>query len=111
LLYGRSSRDLIGLATQSPEIARRLKQSRPLLAHALEGDRESLETQLDRERRIFMRADEERLDAYARAAGVWRGRWPGLQPELRELPLRQAHSKILQAAEGVLPYSPEEHEI
>ncbi|MCH7227994.1 hypothetical protein [Haloferula sp. A504] len=106
LLCSRSARDLIELASRDPDMVSTLISERPLLGHAVRGDREALEESLDRERRSLMRADEERLDAYAVAAAPWRAAWPGLQSSLGGVPLGKAHAGILQAAEGVLPFNP-----
>jgi len=106
LLCGRSARDLIDLASLHPDAARMLSSERALLCHALDADRDALEEALDKERRKLMRADETRLDAYAAAAASWRQAWPALQTSLTGLPLKNAHARILQTAEGVLPFAP-----
>ena len=106
LLCGRSARDLIDLASQYPDLTRSLVAERELLMHAETGDREALEEALDKERRSLMRADEARLDAYAAAAAAWRAAWPASQARIAGLPLAEAHARVLQAAEGVLPCKP-----
>lgn len=106
LLCSRSARDLIGLASAHPDLAGGKMEERPLLRHAMSGDRDALEEELDRERRRLMRADEDRLGAYALAASSWRAAWPGLQASIEGMPLSEAHERILQAAEGVLPFTP-----
>ena len=106
LLHSRSARDLIALAVKDPEAVRLAAGTRPLLSHALAGGRDALEEALDKERRLLMRADENRLNAYSLAAASWQAAWPSLQPTLKGLSLREAHAGILQAAENVLPFHP-----
>lgn len=106
LVCGRSARDLIELAAKNHEVARLLAAKRPLLCHALVADRDALEEALDKERRILMRADEDRMDAFAAASSSWRAVWPSLQTSLRNLSLRASHTHILQEADGVLPFAP-----
>jgi hypothetical protein len=105
LIYGRSARDLITSASENPEAVRRLEMERPLLRLALLGDREALEEALDKERRLLMRNDENRLAAYTEAAREWQAQWPSLHASLEGIRLNDAHLKILQAAEGVLPFA------
>jgi hypothetical protein len=105
-LHGRSARDLITNAAQNPGAARRMEMERPLLGLALSGAREALEEALDKERRLLMRADESRLAAYSAASREWQSQWPSFQSSLQGIPLKDAHSKILQAAEAVLPFYP-----
>ncbi len=38
------------------------------------------------------------------AAERWRERWPEIQKEVAGVPLRQAHSIVVQRAQGVLPF-------
>jgi hypothetical protein len=59
------------------------------------------------ERRQLMRANEERLRSYLRAATGWRARWSELEPGLRGVPLRQVHERLVAAAEGCLPEVPD----
>lgn len=105
-LHGRSARDLITYAAENPDAARCMEMERPLLRLALSGARDALEEALDKERRLLMRADENRLAAYSAASREWQAQWPSLQPSLQGIPLKDAHSKILQAAEAVLSFSP-----
>lgn len=105
LIYGRSARDLITSASENPEAARRLEIERPLLRLALLGERDALEEALDKERRLLMRNDENRLAAYTEAAREWQAQWPSLHASLQGIPLNDVHLKILQAAEGVLPFT------
>lgn len=106
LQYGRSARDLIAAAADNADLVKSLESSRPLLAHATLNDRDALEEALDKERRLLMRADENRLEAYSVASAKWQAIWPGLQPSLKGIPLTKAHSLILQAAEDILPFHP-----
>lgn len=108
LIHGRSARDLIAQAAEDPVAVRSLLAGRPLLRHAMAGDRDALEVALDKERRLLMRADEERLAGYARASRAWQDCWPGLVPELKALSLLEAHARILNEAESVLPFTPVE---
>ena len=54
-----------------------------------------------------MKANEERLARYEHAARAWLEYWPQLSRQIAELPVLQAHEQVVQAAEQVLPYSPE----
>lgn len=104
-LYSRSSRDLIQLAREYPaELPEAIRQW-PLLARIAEG-REVLEDLLDRERRMLIRANEERLARYRSAAESWAEIWPDVQRRIEILPLLDAHRLILSSAEGVLPFEP-----
>jgi len=105
LLYSRSSRDLIKLADEHPaELAEAIRQ-RPLLARIAEG-REVLEEALDRERRVLMRVNEDRLARYQATAESWARLWPAVQRQLEGLPLLDAHRLMTSQAEGVLPFEP-----
>jgi hypothetical protein len=106
LLYSRSARDLIGLAAEHPVEAARLESERPVLAE-IERGRDALEAALDAERRRMMRANEERLAAYGRAAARWRALWPEVRRELDGCSLADAHEIMVRKAAGVLPYRSE----
>jgi hypothetical protein len=105
LLYSRSSRDLIELAKDHPAELAEASRRRPLLARIAEG-RDSLEEALDRERRMLMHANEERLARYEAAAEAWAELWPGLQRQIADLPLADAHRLLTSRAEGILPSAP-----
>ncbi|HXU32677.1 MAG TPA: hypothetical protein VN851_19075 [Thermoanaerobaculia bacterium] len=105
LLYSRSSRDLIELAEKYPEVLAEVVEQRPLLGQMADG-REALDEALDRERRTFMRVNEERLGQYLTAAAAWREMWPEVQREIEGLPLPEAHAVVTSRAEGVLPFEP-----
>ncbi len=105
LLYSRSSRDLIKLAAEHPAVLPEVTPLRPLLARIAEG-REALEEALDRERRVLMRTNEERLARYQSAAEAWAGLWPDVQRQIASLSLLEAHRLITSRAEGVLPFEP-----
>lgn len=105
LLYSRSGRDLIALAREHPEALAEALPRRPLLGRVSEG-REALEEALDRERRKRMRADEERLERYRKAAQPWAALWPHVAREIEGLPLAKAHRVVVSRAEEVLPFEP-----
>lgn len=105
LLYSRSSRDLIGLAREHPEALAEVIGQRPLLARIAEG-REALDEALDRERRVLMRINEERLARYQAAAEPWARIWPDVQRQMEGLSLLEAHRVLTSRAEGVLPFGP-----
>jgi hypothetical protein len=105
LLYSRSSRDLIELAREHPEALTEVIGQRPLLARIPEG-REALEENLDRERRLLMRINEERLARYQAAAEDWARIWPDVQRQMEGLSLLDAHRVLTSRAEGVLPFEP-----
>lgn len=106
LLLGRSWFDLIEIAQRHPALARTLVDERPLLATALDGDRDRLEQELDAERRFMIRANERRLDRYMIAGRTWQARWGRLSRALSGLPLRRAHETMCQEAERWLPFEP-----
>lgn len=105
LLYSRSSRDLIRLAGEHPGALAEVMARRPLLARIAEG-REALEEALDRERRLLMRANQERLARYQAAAEAWAGVWPEVQRQSEGLPLLDTHRLVIARAEGILPFEP-----
>jgi hypothetical protein len=105
LLYSRSSRDLIKLAEEHPEALAEVVQQRPLLARIAEG-RDVLEEALDRERRMLIRANEERLARYLSATEGWAKLWPDVQRQIEGLSLPAAHQLVISHAEGVLPFAP-----
>ncbi len=106
LLYSRSARDLLATAEAHAELLEEAAAIRPLLTQ-LGGGRDALEVALDAERRRLMRANEERLRGYLRAATGWRARWSELEPALRGVPLREAHERLVAAAAGCLPEVPD----
>jgi hypothetical protein len=105
LLYSRSSRDLIQLGAEEPEALVEVTYRRPLLAKIAEG-RDALDEALDRERRVLMRVNEDRLARYQTAAEPWAAIWPEVQRQIADLPLAEAHRRLIERAEGVLPYEP-----
>lgn len=105
LLYSRSSRDLLALAREHPQALAKVGLRRPLLLQ-VEAGREALDEALDRERRAFMRANEERLADYERAAGGWKAAWPALSRDLDSLPLGAAHARVTARASELLPFGP-----
>jgi hypothetical protein len=105
LLYSRSSRDLIQLAGEHPEALAEVIRQRPLLARIAEG-REALEEALDRERRVLIRANEERLARYRAAAEAWAEIWPDVQRQIEGLSLPDAHRLVTSRAERILPFEP-----
>jgi len=110
LLYSRSSRDLIQLAAEHPAALTEAIRERPLLARLSEG-RDALDEALDRERRLLMRINEERLARYQAAAESWAKLWPEVQREVEGLSLLDAHRLVVSRAEGVLPFEPEKEEM
>ncbi len=104
LLHSRSARDLAELAGKHPDIVKALSRERPLL-EVIDQGRDALERALDAERRDLMRANEERLARFLKAALHWRGAWPGMDREVASLPLSEAHGIIARKAEGVLPFT------
>jgi hypothetical protein len=105
LLHSRSARDILSLVDSNPDSLAEAAARRPLLMVAAEG-RERLEQALDEERRGLMRANEERLARYLRAAEAWAAAWPGVQREIDGLPLPAAHEIVTARAERSLPFSP-----
>lgn len=107
LLYSRSAGDLISIAAQHRDLVAELESARPLLAK-VSGGRGILEEALDAERRALIHANEARLKKYMSAAQDWATRWPQVESDIKGLPLADAHRIMVHAAEGVLPFAPEE---
>ncbi len=105
LLHSRSSRDLARLAREHPAALRETLPQRPLLAR-IAGGRDALERALDEERRVLMRANEERLERYRAAARAWSEHWPAVAKEIAGRPLAETHAIVTSRAEGVLPFEP-----
>jgi len=103
LLCSRSARDILDLVANHPELAVEVQPRRPLLALAPRG-RETLEQELDAERRDLMRANEERLAAFLSASAPWQARWKELQREGELAVLSDSHRRLVAAAEGCLPF-------
>ena len=106
LRFSRSARDLIALAQEYPELLDRAAARRSSLNHVHEG-REALEVALDAERRELIHANERRLQAYMDAAKDWAAAWPKISAEIAELPLQDAHTRLVAHAETVLPFQVE----
>jgi hypothetical protein len=105
LLFSRSARDLAALAKQRPDLVAELAARRPVL-RAIPQGLDAIETAMDAERRRLMHANEARLQVYLDAAAPWREAWPGIEAETEGLPLEAAHERIVQRAEGILPFVP-----
>lgn len=105
LLHSRSALDLISVAAAHPRLVSQLALRRPVLRRIRAG-RARLEAALDAERRTLMRANEERLRGYQRAAERWAAVWPEVAAAVQEQPLRRAHVMVVARAEGVLPFRP-----
>ena len=103
LLWSRSVRDLIGLAAENPNLAQSLAKRRPLLARATEANHDQLAEELDRERRQFIRANEQRLEAMQGLMKPWRDYWPTFQRDTAGLPLKEIHKICVEAAASLLP--------
>ena len=106
LLYSRSARDIINLAKKYPDLVMKLAKKRPLLGKFSAG-KEKLEELLDAERRAMIHANEGRLALYLKAAEKWTTLWPAVEREISGNPLFDAHQKMVQQAEGVLPFNPQ----
>jgi hypothetical protein len=105
LRFSRSARDLTQCAARHPELVRELSDERPVLVSIAHG-MDALETALDAERRRLMHANEARLQRYLDAAAVWREAWPRVEAGLDGLALEEAHDRIVQQAETLLPFAP-----
>jgi len=99
---------LVDMAAENQALAQSLAPRRPLLEHALAGDRRALGAALDAERRGLMEADVARIASYRAAAADWARAWPGLQEEIGALPLAAQHDQLVRRALGVLPIGPRE---
>ncbi|MBA7470574.1 hypothetical protein ES707_05861 [subsurface metagenome] len=104
LLYSRSARDLIGLAEEHPDTLSEVVERRPDVLGMISFGRAELEAALDAERRRLIHANEERLGAYMEAAKNWSQMWPEVARLINGRPLTEAHSILVERAEGVLPF-------
>jgi hypothetical protein len=104
-LYSRSARDLVRLAAEHPVAVQEAAAERPLLSR-LEQGRDGVESLLDAERRALIRANEDRLDRYLRAAKPWGEEWARLSKELSGRPLAAAHEMMVARAAELLPREP-----
>lgn len=107
LRFSRSARDLLELAHQHPDLVQSLAAERAVLAHVADG-REALEAALDHERRLSMRANEERLERYRHAASAWAAQWQDVLRAVEGMPLSKAHEVIVGRALGLLPFTVED---
>lgn len=105
LLYSRSARDLISLATRYPDRVKALAARRPAL-DAIRRGRAELEAALDAERRQLIHANEERLARYMASAERWAEEWPRVAKEILHKPLAEAHRTMTEYAERLLPFFP-----
>ena len=103
ILYSRSARDLIQIASQHPLRVRALTQRRPILLEVSKG-LEALEAALDLERRRLIHSNEERLEKYISAAEPWAKIWHSVASQTEGLKLSESHNIVVNIAEGVLPY-------
>jgi hypothetical protein len=110
LLFSRSAWDILQLAAEHPAWIRELSATRPLLARTTDG-LDALETELDRERRRAMHANEARLERYAKASRNWAAIWSEVQRELADQPLSAAHSIMVSRASAVLPMTVIDEEV
>lgn len=107
LLYSRSARDLITLAKKHPDLTQALSIQRPLL-ELLTRDEDTIAAALDQERRELIKKNEDRLKRRMNASKAWLAAWTEISRRVENLPLREAHSKIIEAASNLLPYGLEE---
>lgn len=113
--YSRSAKDLIRIMERYSENQRdRIIEKLPVRAEILKlasvGDRDALETALDKERREMMHADEKRLERYMEASKKWLKVWLALEKTVKHLPLTKAHDIIVKEilALRLLPFKPED---
>jgi hypothetical protein len=104
LKYARNAQAIIELSSQYPDVFQEAAKSRPLLLDASKG-RDALEESLDRERRKFMRLDEDRLLKFSEAGAPWLAKWESLSKKASTLELLDAHNFLVESAKGVLPVS------
>lgn len=102
LRQSRSARDLLALAGDHPELLAAAQAERPALLALSQGE-EPLAAALDAERRQLIRANEQRLGRFLAAAQGWRQEWIALERSLGGLPLAEAHPRLVEAAERLLP--------
>lgn len=102
LLYSRSAGDLVEIAAKHPDLLDRLVLRRPLLQSLSEG-RETLEKELDAERRALMHANEQRLASYKQMAAMWEKAWPQISARLTGQSLLDDHRTLVAEADELLP--------
>lgn len=103
ILYSRSARDLIRIASEYPERVKKLAQKRPLLLVVSNG-LDALEAALDMERRNLIHANEKRLARYMNAAETWAAAWQSIACEIEGLKLSEAHAILVSKAQDMLPF-------
>lgn len=101
LLYSQSARDILAIKQKSPLEFERAKPIRNILQGDL--SLESLEENIDRERRGLMRANANRIEKYQNAAQSWALNWQAISKKIDNLSLTAAHAYILQEANKFLP--------
>jgi hypothetical protein len=103
LLYSRSARDILRLASTYPDILETIKTHRKVLAK-LPCPEDELEKELDSERRELIHANEKRLSNYIGASEKWATKWSEMQKSFDEMPLMESHAIIIKNAEELLPF-------
>ena len=107
LRFSRSAREIIDLCQQCPYSATRIAQERAIISIAGEG-LEKLEEALDAERRKLIHENEKRLKTYLVAAERWAAHWKNLEHEINGLSLIQSHRVVVDHAEKLLPFMPDQ---
>lgn len=101
LEHGRDPERLAELVSEQLELPPAVRSTRPWLAPGLDAD--AIAMHLDSERRVAMRRNRGRLDAYGLAAARWREAWPQLAPRLQAVSLAEAHAIMIETAARLLP--------
>lgn len=109
LRYSRSAREILDFYEKDPSTVLAILGERGMGRDALR-NLESLEAALDAERRRLIHANEHRLARYAAAAQVWLETWRDVEREIAGIPLPEAHSVIVNRAEGALSFRLSEEE-
>ena len=102
LLCSRSARDLIALAAAHPQQLESATRQRPAL-QSLGLGFDELRLALERERFAAMDLDAARIRAFVAATRDLERMWPELDRRTQGLPLRAAHTLVVESAERWLP--------
>jgi len=102
MLCSRSARDLLELDRTHPGLGKQLAATRLALG-AIGLGLDELRLELERERFAAMDADAARMRAYLMAMERFQQAWPEAQAKMAGLPLRAAHSLVVDCAERCLP--------
>lgn len=106
LRYSRDPEQILSILRSDPQAIDFLKGYRPTLAQVVGCDDqiERLEEELDRERRLLIRANSKRISAYMDASVAYQEEWKKIAPDIEQISLSEQHSLLVQLASRSLPH-------